>query len=120
MLNQACIVGRIVNKPCLKQDAINNRQYMDLVVCVSRNYKNDKGEYLSDYIDVRLWEGLATNSLEYLKQGNIVGIKGSISVEKSKGKKQRKMMLKADKVTSLTVAKESQSKNKENKEREER
>lgn len=123
MLNQVCIVGRIANKPVIKEDIITKNKYLDAVICVPRNYKNDNGKYDNDYVETRLWNNLANNSIKFLHQGDMIGIKGSVGMEKlkdKKGKTLKKLMVKAEKVTVLAVAKENQSLDKEDKGKEER
>ena len=36
------------------------------------------GEYETDYIDCVLWTGIAENTSEYCKKGDILGLKGRV------------------------------------------
>ena len=43
-----------------------------------RNFKNENGEYETDFIPVRLYDMIAKNACEYCKKGDLVGIKGRL------------------------------------------
>ena len=49
--------------------------FCNLTIGVPRPYKNDKGEYDTDFIQCKLWQGIARNTSEYCKKGDLVGIK---------------------------------------------
>lgn len=68
MLNQAIVVGRVSN-----YDELGHI----VTIAISRPYKNMNGEYEYDYIPVKLWSG-STNQMEYVKVGDIIGIKGRL------------------------------------------
>lgn len=72
-MNNFVLVGRIVkfielekNKSCV------------ITLGVSRPFKNDKGLYDTDFIDVILKNELATNTMKYCKKGDMIAIKGRI------------------------------------------
>lgn len=67
MLNQSLVVGRIytIGKGTL-------------TLAVPRSYKNEQGEYETDYLDVTLLGSIEKNVLEYCKKGDLVGIKGRL------------------------------------------
>lgn len=109
MLNQTVIVGRIVKDPELVDTEIG-KKVTNLTIAVPRSYKNKDGEYDTDYIDCTLWSGLAENTVEYCKKGDLVGIKGRIETEiyeKKDNSTIKNTKLVAEKVTFLS------SKNKE-------
>ena len=76
MLNQTVIVGRIVGEPKIKEE--DGRKSSNLVLAVPRSYKNENGEYDTDFIDIVLWNSVAENTVEYCHKGDVVGIKGRI------------------------------------------
>lgn len=47
-------------------------------LAVPRTFKNENGEYDTDFIDCTLWTGIAEKVCEYCKKGDVVGIKGRI------------------------------------------
>lgn len=75
MLNQFVVVGR------LSKDVEDNI----LTIAVPRNYKNENGEYETDYIKCRIDGKIAENTMEYCHKGDIVGVKGAIHSEEISG-----------------------------------
>ena len=76
MLNQAVLVGRIVQEPELKNT--DKGKVSNITLAVPRSFKNSAGEYDTDFISCILWKGIAENTVEYCKKGDLVGIKGRI------------------------------------------
>ena len=76
MLNQAVLVGRIVREPELKETEKGN--VTNITLAVPRSFKNSNGEYDTDFISCVLWKGVAENTVENSKKGDLVGIKGRI------------------------------------------
>lgn len=95
MLNQFIIVGRIVKD--LEKDS------NVITIVIQRHYKNENGEYETDFVDVAIDGTLAKTTIEYCKKGDIIGVKGSIRSEKSNDI--RKMILVAERVTFLSSKK---------------
>lgn len=73
MLNQLVVVGRLVNNP------IENGEEVSITLAVQRPFKNQEGEYEVDFIPFTLRMGIAEQTKEYCKKGDLVGIKGRIS-----------------------------------------
>ena len=63
MLNQIVLVGRLIDNPVeVIKDKVN------ITFAIPRSYKNKKGEYDTDFIDITLCSGIASNRLEYCKK----------------------------------------------------
>ena len=77
MLNQTVIIGRIV-RDLEVHETENGNKVAQLTLAVPRSFKNMDGEYETDYIPCVLWRGVAENTAEYCKKGDLVGIKGRI------------------------------------------
>ena len=77
MLNQTVIIGRIV-RDLEVHETDNGNKVAQLTLAVPRSFKNMDGEYETDYIPCVLWRGVAENTAEYCKKGDLVGIKGRI------------------------------------------
>ncbi len=77
MLNQLILVGRLVKDPEVKKSK-NGNSYSYITLAIPRAYKNINGEYETDFIDCTLWKMMATNTKEYCKKGDIVGVKGRL------------------------------------------
>ena len=77
MLNQIVLVGRLVKTPeVVKTDS--DKEVSNITLAVPRSYKNINGEYETDYIDCVLWTGIAENTTEYCKKGDLLGVKGRV------------------------------------------
>lgn len=77
MSNSVILIGRITSTPEV-QENIDNKSYCIITLAIQRSYKNDEGVYETDYIPVRLEGTIATNTAEYCKQGDLVGVKGML------------------------------------------
>jgi single-strand DNA-binding protein len=106
MLNQIVLVGRLVRDPELKESE-NGSPFTTVTLAVPRSYKNIDGEYDTDFIDCRLWDGIAQNANEFCKKGDLLGVKGRIetrNVEKDE-KVTHVTELIAEKITFLSSSK---------------
>lgn len=103
MLNQVILVGRLVKDPEV-QKAKNGNSYSHITLAVPRSYKNINGVYETDFIDCTLWSIIAKNTAEYVKKGEIVGVKGRIEsrmYEDSEGNTKYTTEIIAEKVSFL-------------------
>lgn len=103
MLNQSVIVGRVVHDPELNETE-NGNKVTNLTLAVPRSYKNVNGEYDTDFISCVLWKGVAENTVEYVKKGDLVGVKGRLQTRtiENENYNQHVMELVAEKVTFLS------------------
>lgn len=104
MLNQVIVVGRLVKELEIIETE-NGKKRAYLTLACSRPFKNENGEYETDFIDCVLWQGVAENTAEYCHKGDIIGIKGrvqSYTTENEDGTKNKKMEIVAEKVTFLS------------------
>lgn len=104
MLNQTVIVGRLVKEPELRKTE-NGKKVTNITLAVPRSYKNMNGEYDTDFISCVLWSGIAENTVEYVKKGDLLGVKGRIQSRVYEDKEeQRKYITEvvAEKVTFLS------------------
>ena len=67
-MNQFIIVGRIVKD--LEKDS------NVITIVIQRHYKNENGEYETDFVDVAIDGTLAKTTIEYCKKGDIIGYVG--------------------------------------------
>ena len=106
MLNQVVLVGRIVKTPELKITE-NGKKTATVTLAVPRNYKNNEGEYETDFLDCTMWTNVAENTSEYCQTGDMVGVKGRIQtrvIQSEDGSKRKKTEIIAEKVTFLTTS----------------
>ncbi|MDD2489638.1 MAG: single-stranded DNA-binding protein [Bacilli bacterium] len=105
MLNQIVIVGRLVRNPELRETE-SGKKVTNITIAVPRSYKNGKGEYDTDFIDCTLWMGIAENTVEYCKKGDLLGVKGRVQTRSyEQGEEKRKYVTEvvAEKVTFLST-----------------
>jgi len=95
MLNQTVLVGRLVDQP--KKD----EKGASITIAVPRSYKNEDGIYETDFIPARLFNGVAENTCEYCKKGDLIGIKGRLQSNENG------LELIAEKITFLSTNKEN-------------
>lgn len=103
MLNQVVVVGRLVKD--LEIEEIDNKKRTLITLATPRSYKNANGEYETDFIDCVLWNGVADNTAEYCKKGDIIGIRGRIETHINEDNKKETQIV-ADRVTFLSNKKE--------------
>lgn len=77
-MNNLVLVGRLVKRPILEETE-NGRKTTTIVLASSRNFKNDIGEYETDFIPVNLVGQVAESTVEYCKQGDVIGVKGRLA-----------------------------------------
>ena len=109
MLNQVVLVGRIVYDLELKKND-SGKKYLSLMLAIPRSFKNIEGTYDTDFIRCIVWDNVASNTSEYCKKGDIVGLKGRLQsrlVERN-DKKENIMEVIGEKVTFLTSSKEKE------------
>ena len=112
MLNQVVLVGRIVYDLELKKND-SGKKYLSLMLAIPRSFKNIEGTYDTDFIRCIVWDNVASNTSEYCKKGDIVGLKGRLQsrlVERN-DKKENIMEVIGEKVTFLTSSKEKEENN---------
>lgn len=112
MLNQVVLVGRIVYDLELKKND-SGKKYLSLMLAIPRSFKNIEGTYDTDFIRCIVWDNVASNTSEYCKKGDIVGLKGRLQsrlVERNE-KKENIMEVIGEKVTFLTSSKEKEENN---------
>jgi single-strand DNA-binding protein len=108
MLNQFVGVGRLVAEPSAKEME-DGKKVSNITIAVPRSYKNENGEYDTDFVDVVLWNGIAENTAEYCHKGDIIGVKGRIQTstyETEDGEKRKSTQIVAEKITFLSSSKD--------------
>ena len=103
MLNQTVIVGRLVEDPEVKE-LENGKKVANITLAVPRSYRNEDGDYDTDFLNCTLWSEIAENTAEYCKKGDLLGVKGRIQsrVIEDGENKNTVMEIVAEKVTFLS------------------
>ena len=79
MFNKVTLVGRISTDLELRYTG-SNKAYCRFNLAVNKNYKNEYGEYETDFIPVTVWGKPAENLVQYQNKGSLILVDGSISV----------------------------------------
>ncbi len=103
MLNQVVLVGR------LTRDIVVNKSEKGVKVAtislaIPRSFKNSEGLYDTDFVDCVAFDSIASNTSEYCKKGDIVGVKGRVQSRtvENEGKKENIMDIICEKITFLS------------------
>lgn len=107
MLNQVVLVGRINNEPAGMCDE-NQHNFTMIELVVPRSYKNADGIYENDNIEIKLYDAIATTTLEYVHKGDLVGVKGRL--QNNDGK----LIVIAEKITFLSSGKKEEKEEQKN------
>ena len=99
MLNQLTLVGRLVSDLQLNETE-NKTKECNITLSIPRNYKNEDGIYETDYISIRLYNGIAENTMKYCKKGDLLGIKGRVQTKQEENKNTIEII--AERVSFLT------------------
>ena len=103
-MNQVLLVGRVAQDPELHLTE-NGKKKSDLVLAVPRQFKNVDGEYETDFFDCILWTVIAESTNEYVKIGDVVGVKGRLQtgmIEREDGSKYKKVEIVAERVSFIS------------------
>ena len=106
MINQVVLVGRLCSDPQIKE-LENDVKLCYVTIACQRAYKNENGEYDTDFLDCTLWTNVAENTVEYCQTGDMVGVKGRIQsrvIQDEDGNKNKRTEIVAEKVTFLSSA----------------
>ena len=78
-MNKVTIIGNVTKDPVMQQtqSGISNCSF---TLAVRRKFKNDNGDYESDFLNCVAWKGTADICGKYLKKGSKCAIGGSIQI----------------------------------------
>lgn len=76
-MNKVCLTGRITKNIELKYNQ-NNVAITNFTLAVTRKFKNQNGEYESDFINCIAYKSTAELLNKYVKKGDLLGIEGRI------------------------------------------
>lgn len=80
MINQVTLIGRLVDKPTLR-DYDGEFRVATINLAVARPFKNMDGNVETDFLKISVWNIVAENACEYLDKGDIIGVKGRLVVK---------------------------------------
>ena len=80
-MNSVEIIGRITKELELKETT-GGVKFVRFSIAVNRNFKDDNGEYITDFFNIIAWRKTAEFISEYFKKGNRIGISGKLQTSK--------------------------------------
>ena len=110
-MNNFFAIGRLIKDVEVKYTR-TNKAVAGFTIAVTRPFKNQNGDYESDFINCELWGKIAETMKNYLKKGDMIGIKGSLrsdSYEDKDGNKKYRTYVNVEKVTFLQAKKEEKN-----------
>jgi len=107
MNNTMFAVGRLTEDPKIEKTP-NGRVVSNITIAVPRTYKNENGEYDTDFLDCVFWGEIANNATKYCKKGDLVGIRGRLenNTFEVDGQNHKVSKIIADKISFLSTRKE--------------
>lgn len=103
MINSVTLVGRLTKDAEVKT-LESGKKVCNITIAVPRSYKNKEGMYDADFVDCTLWESVASNTGEYCKKGDVVGLKGRLetNLREKDGIKIKELKVVAERVSFLS------------------
>lgn len=103
MLNQIILVGRLTRDVTVNKSS-KGTKVATIPLAIPRSFKNMEGTYDTDFIDCIAFDNIASNTAEYCKKGDIVGVKGRVQskVVEENGKKSNTFEIISEKITFLS------------------
>lgn len=95
MNNHVVLIGRI-NNDIEKIENDDTTTYR-LMLNITRNFKNQDGDYENDFIPIQLMSYVGRNVFEYCKKNDLVGVRGRIESKEGKA-----IQIIAEKITFLS------------------
>lgn len=105
-MNKIHLIGRVVHSPEVKTTK-SGTKVCTFTLAVRRRFKDQSGEYQTDFFDVQVWRTLADLCEKYLEKGKMALVSGSMqsrTYEKD-GVKRKVWELMADEVEFLADGK---------------
>ena len=81
-MNKVVLIGRLCNNPEIRYVGEKNSAITSFLIAVNRNFKNPEGNYDADFIECNLWGRRAEVFCQYMSKGSLVGISGSLRLDK--------------------------------------
>lgn len=91
LINKVILIGRLTVNPECRYTA-NNTAVTSFTLAVNRNFKNERGNYEADFINVVAWNKKAELINEYVAKGDLIGVIGKLQVrsyQNDKGENRR-------------------------------
>ena len=77
MNNNVVLIGRINND--IEKIEMDDNTIYNLILNISRSFKNQNGEYEEDHIPIELNSGIGSTVYEYCSKNSLIGVRGRIA-----------------------------------------
>ena len=107
-MNNYFAIGRLVRDVEVRYTT-SNKPVASFTIAITRSFKNQKGEYESDFINCELWNKIAETMKTYTHKGDQIAISGSLRTETyqdKEGNKKARTYVLVDQVKFLTYKKD--------------
>jgi single-strand DNA-binding protein len=111
VINQVILVGRMTRNLELRYTS-NEKAVGNFTLAINRRFKNQNGEYETDFIDCVVFGKQAETMAQYTKKGDLIGVEGSIqkrAYEDKEGNKRYITEIMVEKITFLQTNKKSET-----------
>ena len=81
-MNKVVLMGRLCNDPELRYAGEKNSPVTNFTNAVNRDYKNNEGKYDADFIECEFWGRKSEIFCKYMTKGELVGIEGSLRLNR--------------------------------------
>ena len=111
MINQVVLVGRMTRSLELRYTS-NEKAVGNFTLAINRRFKNQNGEYETDFIDCVVFGKQAETMSKYTQKGDLIGVEGSIqkrAYEDKEGNKRYATEIMVEKITFLQTNKKSET-----------
>ena len=101
MVNACVLIGRLSAQPELRKTN-SGKSVCSFTIAVERNYRDEGGKSIVDWIDCVAWERNAEFVVRNFGKGSMIAVEGSIQTrmkEEKNGKKTKVTELNADNVS---------------------
>ena len=115
-MNNFFAIGRLIKDVEVKYTR-TNKAVAGFTIAVTRPFKNQNGDYESDFINCELWDKIAETMKEYTHKGDQIGIAGTIRTElyeDKEGNKRNKTYVLVDQIKFLSFGKKEEKKEEKN------
>ena len=103
-MNKVVLIGRLTATPVCNQTKVNNVNICQFSIAVNRKFKDSNGNKVTDFIDCVAWKQQAEFIGNYLTQGQLVSIIGTLQIERYQrqdGTYQKKYQVIVEEIQSL-------------------
>ena len=111
MINKVLLVGRLTRDTEVRYTQ-SEKAVGNFTLAINRRFKNQNGEYETDFIDCVVFGKQAETMSKYTQKGDLIGVEGSIqkrAYEDKEGNKRYATEIMVEKITFLQTNKKSET-----------